>query len=148
MPARETISHQTLRELAEAGAIRETRVVADGPAWLVVVRYGNRERVLAARNSRRVRTWSSLNSVTKYLQGIGIRQFTADARNFDPQRRGSSRPNRAKALKRAHEAAEYDRWFREQVRQALEDPRPAIPHEEGMARVEKELERRIGPRPK
>ena len=28
------------------------------------------------------------------------------------------------------DAIEHDRWFRAQVQQALEDPRPGIPHEE------------------
>ena len=147
MNMKETISHQTLRKLAAAGAIEEARVVADGAAWSVVVCHDHRERVLTARNSRRVRTWSSLNSVARYLQGLGIRRFTADASRFDPDKRRAARPDRAEALKRAHEAAEYDRWFREQVRQALDDPRPPIPHEEAMAWVEEELERRIGPRP-
>lgn len=46
----------------------------------------------------------------------------------------------------AHESSEYDRWFQDQVQEAIDDPRPAIPHKEAMARVEKELERLIGPR--
>jgi len=29
----------------------------------------------------------------------------------------------------AQNAAEHDAWFRAKVRQALEDPRPAVPHE-------------------
>lgn len=33
----------------------------------------------------------------------------------------------------AEEAAAYDRWFREQVKIALDDPRPTIPHDEVMA---------------
>ncbi len=147
MPTQETISHQTLKELAQAGVALEARAVADGPAWSVVVCQAGRERVLTARNSRRARTWSNLNSVAKYLQGVGIRQFTADASRFDPDRRKSSRPDRAEALRQAHEAAEYDRWFREQVQQALEDPRPAISHEEMKARMEAWLTERYGPRP-
>ncbi|WP_446662251.1 antitoxin PaaA2 family protein, partial [Escherichia coli] len=41
-----------------------------------------------------------------------------------------TRPDRAEALKRAHEAAAYDAWFREQVQAAIDDPRPALSHEE------------------
>lgn len=29
-----------------------------------------------------------------------------------------------------------DDWFREQVQQALNDPRPAIPHDEAIAKLE------------
>jgi hypothetical protein len=31
------------------------------------------------------------------------------------------------------EAEAYDRWLRTQVQASLEDPRPAIPHDEAMA---------------
>lgn len=31
--------------------------------------------------------------------------------------------------------AAYDRWFREQVQAALDDPRPGIPHDQVMAEI-------------
>lgn len=34
------------------------------------------------------------------------------------------------------EADEYDAWFRKKVQDALDDPRPGIPHDEAMARVD------------
>jgi hypothetical protein len=42
----------------------------------------------------------------------------------------SSRPDSAERMRRAHEAAEFDSWFRGQVQAALDDPRPAVPHAE------------------
>ncbi len=143
----EIITHTTLRELAAAGAIHEAAAVAQGSRWSLVVRYGGIERVLAARKTKQPRSWAHLDSLVRYLAEIGIHQFTTDARNYDPDQPGQKRPDRSEALRQAHEAAEYDRWFREKVQEALEDPRPAIPHKEAMAWVEKELERRIGPRP-
>jgi hypothetical protein len=88
-----------------------------------------------------------LDSLARYLAEIGIHQFTTDIRNYDPNQPGQKRPDRSEALRQAHEAAAYDRWFRAQVQEALNDPRPSIPHVEAMDRVEKELERRIGQRP-
>ncbi len=44
--------------------------------------------------------------------------------------------------KAAHEAAAYDKWFRAQVQEALDDPRPSIPNEavqEHFAAKRKEL---------
>ncbi len=146
MPA-ETITHATLRELAAAGAIREAAAVAHGSRWSLTVRHGGVERVLAARRTRQPRSWAHLDSLARYLAEIGIRQFTTDIRDYDPDQPGRKRPDRADALDQVREAAEYDRWFREQVQAALDDPRPAIPHDEAMAWVEAELERRIGPRP-
>lgn len=38
-------------------------------------------------------------------------------------------------LATAEEAAAYDRWFRAQVQQAIDDPRPSIPHDLVMAQM-------------
>ena len=54
--------------------------------------------------------------------------------SYDPEHARRARPDRAAALKRAHAAAAYDKWFRSQVQAALDDPRPSIPHEEVSAR--------------
>lgn len=34
------------------------------------------------------------------------------------------------------EAEAYDRWFRAKVQKSLDDPRPSIPHDQVMARVQ------------
>ena len=36
-------------------------------------------------------------------------------------------------IQKQQEAREHDLWFREQIKAALDDPRPGIPHEEVMA---------------
>jgi len=33
------------------------------------------------------------------------------------------------------EAAAYDQWFRAQVQEAIDDPRPSIPHDQVMAEM-------------
>lgn len=43
------------------------------------------------------------------------------------------------------EADEYDAWFRKKVQDALDDPRPGIPHAEAMARIRATIER-VAPR--
>jgi hypothetical protein len=39
----------------------------------------------------------------------------------------------------AEEEAAYDVWYRKQVQEALDDPRPKIPHDEAMASVRANL---------
>jgi len=34
------------------------------------------------------------------------------------------------------QAGSYDRWFRAKVQQALDDPRPGLPHDEAMAKLD------------
>lgn len=33
------------------------------------------------------------------------------------------------------QATSHDRWFREQVQAAIDDPRPSVPHDKAMVRV-------------
>ena len=50
---------------------------------------------------------------------------------FDPFKDFSAADKaRSAAKKAAHEAAAYDKWFRGQVQEAIDDPRPSIPYEE------------------
>ena len=143
----ETITHRTLKELVEAGAIRRTCAVAFGDRWRLVFSYGGVEKTLRSKNGHNVRNWANLNSVANYLAELGIRKFEADATNYDPNQKTLTRPDKSAALKKAHQAAEYDKWFREQVQAAIDDPRPSVPHDEAVRKMEAELTRRIGPRP-
>ncbi|HEZ2547815.1 hypothetical protein M5Z38_10345 [Neisseria meningitidis] len=40
------------------------------------------------------------------------------------------------------EAESYDAWFRAKVEKSIADPTPSMPHDEAMAFVDAELERR------
>lgn len=131
----ETIDHGTLAKLVEAGAVRGARIIGQGSGWSVLVKYGMTERPLAAQRSRQVRLFRKLETLVSYLRGVGIARFEVDAANYNPEAATATRrPDRAEALKRAHEAAAYDTWFREQVQASIDDPRPSVPDEEARAK--------------
>lgn len=146
--AAETIDHSTLSRLVEAGAVDAAHVVGKTGGWSVVIRYGKVERPLAAQRSRQVRVFKRIDTLVSYLKDVGISQFDVDAADYVPER--ASRPDRAAALRRIHEAAEYDKWFREQVGEAIreaDDPNTVwIPNEvveEEMTRERAELLARL-----
>jgi len=116
---RSTIDHTTLAQLAGAGAIDKTLVVGQTGGWSIVVRYGKSEHPLAAQRSRQIRLFKKMETLVSYLRDVGISQFDVDASDYAAE--PAKRPDRADALKRAHEAAEHDRWFREQVRIGLRE---------------------------
>ena len=116
---RSTIDHATLAQLAGAGAIEKTLVVGQTGGWSIVVRYGKSEHPLAAQRSRQVRLFKKMETLVSYLRDVGISQFDVDASDYTAE--PAKRPDRADALKRAHEAAEHDRWFREQVQIGLRE---------------------------
>lgn len=128
--AAETIDHTTLSRLVEAGAVRGAHIVGQPGGWSVMVHYGMHERPLAAQRSRNVRLFRRFETLVSYLKGVGIVRFDVDSSNYSADTLNTARrPDRAEALKRTHEAAAYDTWFREQVQASIDDPRPSIPHE-------------------
>lgn len=144
----ETIDHSTLSRLVDAGAVDAAHVVGKAGGWSVVIRYGKAERPLASQRSRQVRVFKRMDTLVSYLKDVGISQFDVDSAEYVPET--ASRPDRAEALRRTHEAAEYDKWFREQVEEAIrdaDDPNAVwIPHEvvkEEMARERAELLARL-----
>lgn len=120
--AAETIDHTTLSRLVEAGAVRGAHVVGQDGGWAVMIKYGMAERALAAQRSRQVRLFKRMETLVSYLKDVGISHFDVDAADYAPETvKTHSRPDRAEALRRAHEAAAHDKWFREQVDIALRE---------------------------
>ena len=147
--AAETIDHSTLTELVEAGALRGAHVVGQPGGWSLRVKYGAAERALAAQRSRQVRVFRRIETLVSYLKDVGIEHFDVDAADYEAEG-GRTRPDRAEAMRRAHEAAGHDKWFREQVEEAIkeaDDPNTEwVPHEvvkQDMARQRAELLARI-----
>lgn len=149
--AAETIDHSTLAELVEAGAVRGAHVVGQPGGWSLRVKYGAAERALAAQRSRQVRVFRRIETLVSYLKDVGIERFDVDAADYEAEGgKTHSRPDRAEAMRRAHEAAAHDKWFRAQVEEAIQeanDPKTEwVPHEvvkQDMARQRAELLARI-----
>jgi hypothetical protein len=127
----ETIDHATLSRLVESGSVSGAYIIGLPGGWSVMVRYGTHERPLAAQRSRNVRLFRRFETLVSYLKGIGIARFDVDSSNYAPNAIDTARrPDRSAALKRLHEAAAHDEWFRVQVQASIDDPRPSLSHDE------------------
>lgn len=130
----EMIDHSTLSQLVAAGAVKGAHIVGQNGGWAVLVKFGTTERPLAAQRSRQMRLFRKFETLVSYLKKMGIVRFNVDAANYDIDTTiAPRRPDRAEALKRAHEAAAYDTWFREQVQASVGDPRASVSDEEARA---------------
>jgi hypothetical protein len=134
----ETIDHNTLARLVQENSVRGAQVVGRPGGWGVVVKHGRHMRPLAATRSGDVRVFKRLETVVGYLQGIGINRFDVDSADFNSATvTTTSRPDASKALKRAHEAAAHDKWFRAEVAKGIkeaDDPATVwVSHEEARA---------------
>jgi len=132
----ETIDHSTLTKLAEAGAVRSAHIVGQPGGWGILVKYGMAERALAAQRSQQVRIFRKFETLVSYLKGVGIVRFDVDAVNWDADSLNArTRPDTSAAMKKAHEAAAYDKWLRDEVQEAIDDTSPTIPHDEVVRNV-------------
>ena len=134
--ATETIDHTTLTKLAEAGVVKSAHVVGQVGGWGVRVKYGKTERALAAQRSQQLRVFRKLETLVDYLKGVGILRFDVDAVNFDSSNASvNKRPDRAAAMKAAHQAVAYDKWLKTEIQEAIDDTTPTIAHAEAMRLV-------------
>lgn len=127
----QTIDHGTLTQLFENGSISSAHIVAKPGGWSIEIQQGSKGYSLTAQRSGQVRLFKRLETLVTYLQGVGINHFDVDASGYDPlQMKTYARPDRAEAMKQAHEAAAYEEWFKRQVQISIDDPRPSVSDEE------------------
>jgi hypothetical protein len=116
----ELIDGKAIQSLVEAKAIKSATVLGMAGGWHVLVRYGSKERAVAAQRSRRARLWRNLNTAAAYVRDeLGLPRFDVDALKHDRDAIDRSRPDTAERQRRAHAAAEHDLWFRGEVEKAL-----------------------------
>jgi hypothetical protein len=144
----QTLSLDQLRAATRVGGVTSVTLRAEGGTFVVAVgtRSGE-EGFLVATRTRQARHFRDLRKALLLLREIGITTVQVDATDWKPDEAvaGTPRPDRSQALKRAHEAAAHDRWFRAQVEEALreaDDPATVgIPHEEVMADMKAAIDR-------
>ena len=88
----------------------------------------------------RARRWSvhprtsfaAFTTLSASGKSIGIARYQVDATQFDAAalKTGRKRTDAAERMKNAHEAAAYKGWLTQQVQEAIDDPRPSVPHEQ------------------
>jgi len=140
----ETVDHQTLARLQAAGAISKTMLVAEPEGWALVVQVRRTLYPLAAKRGG-IRHWRRMESAVKYLAAQHITHFQVDAQDYETLKDNTPpRPDAAEKLRRAHEAAAYNRWFADQVNEGLEalEAGRVVPHDQVMAEAEARIEAR------
>lgn len=134
-----TIDHGTLRGLLSTGVPVGAEVIASGGRWTVVIQCGRRRQTLTATRGR-PKTFRQFETLASYLKNLGIVEYRVNAAGFDPESASdANRDLRSQAasarMKRAHEAAAYDTWFRAQVQASVDDPRPSATDEQARSRM-------------
>lgn len=149
-----TIDSAMAKRMVEASAIRGASIIGQPGGWSVILKMGKTETLLSAQRTDKPRMWRSLDRCVEYLKKeLNIARFDLlDATNYSAVAPVSSKAHTdaSERLRKAHEAAAYDKWFREQVDIGLaeaDDPNTVwVPHEvvkEDMAKQRAALKKRI-----
>ncbi len=124
-----TLDTAVAKHMAQNSAISGAAIIGEPGGWSVLLTLGGIEKRLGTQRTGRPRLWRSLDRCVAYLKAeldisridlVDARSHRADA----PAQRGRS--DTAERMRRTHQAAAYDAWFREQVMAAQADPRPAV----------------------
>lgn len=130
---------------AQAGGVLSAILKAEGGSFYVELETRTAgTAVLVTSNNRRPRAFRNPAKALEVIRELGLQSgrfsleaWRPDEIEFDRQ----SRPDRAEAMKATHaSAAAYDKWVRQQVQAAIDDPRPTIAHGDVMKKAEARIE--------
>lgn len=140
----QSMTMEQLRAASNAGGVSGVTLKGQGGAFLVQIatRSGSGA-VLSKARSTEPRRFGNPLVALKVLRDIGITVGRFDASEYDPADKESDTGNRgrADAMREAHEAAAYNNWLAAEIQASIDDPRPSIPHDEVMARMDARIAR-------
>ncbi|HRO58205.1 MAG TPA: hypothetical protein PK177_03405 [Burkholderiaceae bacterium] len=135
---------EQLRTASQAGGVSSVTLKGRGGTFFVQIATRNgSEAVLAKARSSEPRYFGNPAAALNVLRDVGITTGQFDATDWNPADRepvARSSDGRAQALRRAHEAAAYNDWLAAEIQEAIDDPRPSIPHDEVMARMDARID--------
>jgi hypothetical protein len=99
-----TINHNVLMHLVQADAVSMATAKAEGDIWTLIIRVGDSEKTVMAKNSGKARIWRKLDTLAKYIKDIGLETFEINVSQYDPSQKSLRRPDSAYTLKRTHKA--------------------------------------------
>lgn len=140
----QSMTLEQLRMVNESGGVAGVTLKGRGGAFFVQIACRNGSgAVLAKARSSEPRRFGNPAAALNVLRDAGITAGEFDASEWNPDERtpapGTS--GRAAALRKAHQAAAWNAWLAAEIQEAIDDPRPSIPHEEVMARMDARIAR-------
>lgn len=138
----QSMTLEQLRTASEAGGVSGVTLKGQGGAFFVQIATRNGSgAVLAKARSSEPRRFGNPASAMNVLRDVGITIGQFDASEWNPAERESVErsDSRAQALRKAHEAAAYNEWLAGEIREAIDDPRPNISHDDVMAEMDADI---------
>ena len=80
------VNEKILRALAEAGAVKKVRIVAEGSTIYVEATTG-KEYVSAKTTKGALKTWSTIDTASKWVRSLGLGTMTLDVSRWQPDQK-------------------------------------------------------------
>jgi hypothetical protein len=113
------------RSAIRAGGLHSIVIRASGGHFFVTARpLTGKPFTLANTHSKKLRAFTNPSRAIEVLHRIGAHRVEIDTSKWNPdlaKAEGRKRPDTSERQRRAHQAAEYDSWFRSQVEEALHE---------------------------
>lgn len=130
---------EQLRTVSDAGGVEGVTLKGQGGAFVVQIatRSGGAAWLAKARGNE-PRRFTNPAAALNALRDAGITAGQFDASEWNPAEKETTASNRgrAEAMRQAHQAAAYANWAAAEIQEAIDDPRPSVPHDEVMARMD------------
>lgn len=140
----QSMTLEQLRATASAGGVKGVTLKGQGGGFFVeIATRSGQDAVLAKARTTEPRRFGNPTSAMVVLRDVGIAIAQLDATNWNPDQKDMTRSRqvRADAMREAHEAAAYNQWLAAVIQEAIDDPRPSVPHDEVMARMDARIAR-------
>jgi hypothetical protein len=80
------MNEKILRALVEAGAVKKIKITAEG-STIYVEAYTGSEAITAKTIKGKLKTWSTIDSASKWVRSLGIGQMQLDMAKWQPEQK-------------------------------------------------------------
>ncbi|TAL90066.1 MAG: hypothetical protein EPN62_14480 [Candidimonas sp.] len=137
-----TMTVEQLRAIYITGGVSGVTLKGHGNAFLIQITLcSGSDAVLANARSSEPRHFSNPVTALRVLWNLGISVGGFDTSDWNPgkEEKIAANSDRTNAIHKAHQAVAYTEWLSAEIQDSINDPRPSIPHEEVMAKMEAKI---------
>lgn len=113
------IKLESLGELVAAGSVKSATILGQRGGYAVMARVGKQQRPLGTKYGA-VRMFASTDTAIKTLRALGLSVFNIDVTHYKEGLLRAPRPDVTRKAEQIGAALAHDRWFREQVAEAID----------------------------
>lgn len=142
----QNLTLEQFRATNASGGVLSVTLKAEGAGFeMQIETLRGLARLVKARDKSETRRFIDPRKALLLLRDLGIREAHIDGQQWrpeEPEFERKPRPDRAEAMKAAHQALSHADWLREKLAKSAADTRPRVPHEHVMSEAQAIIDRK------